>query len=121
MATGALVFTWHGARQDREGLGLDVFSKVLAYLDGLVQSGRITDHSEYFSLSGEALGMLIIRGDLQQLASLQAEEEHIGMQLQAAHVSHDFKTQLFEGGSGSAVQESVKRYRGHLQHLGTLK
>lgn len=117
---GAVVIRWGPAVPGRESKGLEVFSKALGYYEHLAKSGRIHGHREYFSLTGTGGGIMVVEGFVDELLKIQAEPESIKLRMQAAATVSDFTTDVFVGGSDSAVQHSVVNYTESLSELGYL-
>lgn len=107
---GALVTKWGGAVPGREKMGLDVFGKALAYAEQKAKEGVIESHEEYFALDGnntQFSGFMLVRGEVDDLLKLQADEEWMKLTFAAAAIVQNFTIQTFAGGNEASVQQMV--------------
>src|SRR5438270_75693 len=82
--------------------------KALAWADDKAKAGVIEGHDAYFSVDGNATklaGFMLMRGDLDTLLKLQADEEWLKLTFTAASVVQNFTTQTFAGGDEASVQQ----------------
>jgi hypothetical protein len=120
---GALIMSWGGAVPGREKMGLDVFGKALAYADQKAKEGVIESHEEYFSLDGnatESAGRMIVRGEVDNLLKLKADQEWMKLTFAAASVVQNFTIQTFAGGNEASVQQMVGLGMSVEQEMGLL-
>ena len=102
---GAIVITWGEGRPGVSGAqGMGVFGDALAYYDGLAKQGRISGYRVYGSTSREA-GMLVVEGDVGELAKIQTEPEALKQLALGCAVVQDLRTELFIGGSPDDVTQ----------------
>jgi hypothetical protein len=117
MANGAMIITWGSTVRGREMKGLEVFGKSLAYYDELAKEGRIHGHREYVAVTGnvsQRAGVMIVEGELEELAKLQVEEQSTRLLGEAAQICDNMTVTLFE----TASDEAIGRYVGLLQDMG---
>lgn len=102
---GAVVITWGEGRPTVPGeKGMEVFGNALAFYDGLAKQGRITGYRVYGSTTREA-GMLVVEGEIDELAKIQVESEALRQLALGAAVVQDLRTELFIGGSPDDVTQ----------------
>ena len=102
---GAIVITWGEGRPGVAGSqGMSVFGNALAYYDGLAKQGRISGYRVYGSTSREA-GMLVVEGDVDELAKIQVEPEALKQLALGCAVVQDLRTELCIGGSADDVTQ----------------
>ena len=115
---GALVHTWRRTVPGRETKGLEVFGRALAYYDEMAKEGRIHGHSEFFGVTGNPAGMVVITGDIEELNRLQLEETYMQICTEASMVAEDFTARLMGGGNAESVTEGVTGYLEALARMG---
>ena len=121
--TGAMVISWGSPVRGREAKGLEVFGGAVERFEGLAKQGRIHSHKEYFALTGNTGrvgGFMIVEGEVEELLTLQGQEEQIRLQQRAQAIVNDFNVQIFAGGSDRTVQERMSSYTETLNELGYL-
>lgn len=102
---GAVVITWGEGRPNVSGnQGMGVFGGALEYYDNLAKQGRITGYRVYGSTCRSA-GMLIIEGEVDELAKIQLESESLKQLALGGAVVHDLRTELMIGGSADDVTQ----------------
>lgn len=118
---GAIVISWGNPVRGREQKSLEVFTKALAYYDGLAKQGRIHGHREYFGITGNASkvgGFVLVDGNLQELLSIQTSDESLRLMADAGAIVENFTVQVYAGGTDASVQDQLVRYTEELQKLG---
>jgi hypothetical protein len=119
--TGAIVFSWGGVVAGREAKSLEVFGKVLAYMEELHKSGRIHGHREYFSVTGNQskwAGMMIVDGDFEELLKLPLDDDYRKILIESSAIVENFTQEFCVGGSDSAIQESIGNFTEAIGGLG---
>ena len=119
--TGAVVISWGAPVRGREEKGLEVFSRALAYYEGLAKQGRVHGHKEYFANTGNQSrisGFMIVEGRLDDLMKIHSEPDAVALLTEAATIVENFTVNYYGGGSDRAVQERVTSYVETLQKLG---
>jgi hypothetical protein len=116
--TGCVLIRWGAGIAGREAKGLDVFGKAVARFEDMAKQGRVHGHREYFALTGNGGGFMMVEGQLDELMRILAEEETLKLNAQAAAIVHNFEIQLFAGGSDNVTQQLVGNFVGSLQELG---
>jgi hypothetical protein len=102
---GAVVVTWGDGQPGVSGdKGMGVFANALAYYDGLAKQGRITGYRVYGSATRQA-GMLVIEGEVDELAKIQVEPEALKQLALGCAVAQDLRAELFIGGSPDDVTQ----------------
>jgi hypothetical protein len=117
---GAMIIRWGASIPGREAKGLEVLATAQAAFDDLAKSGRIREHREYISLTGNTGGLMIVDGELDELAKLLHEPEQLALESKAAAIVQDFSRELVAGGTDQSVQETIGVYMGALQEVGYL-
>jgi hypothetical protein len=116
--TGAIVIRWGASVAGREGKGLEVFGSAVQRFEEHLKAGRISSHREYFAMTGQDGGFMIIEGEIADLLAIVAEEETLALNAKAASIVQDFELQVFGGGTDQAVQNFVGTYASSMQELG---
>ncbi len=114
MANGALIISWGAPVRGREMKGLEVLGKALAYYDELEKEGRIHGHREYFALSGDVgtrAGVMIVDGNLEELARLQVDQRNIDLLGEASNIAEHMNVTLCEANSDDAINRYVEVMR----------
>jgi hypothetical protein len=102
---GAIVITWGEERPGVPGnKGMEVFAEALGYYDGLAKQGRISGYRVYGSTNRQA-GMLVVEGDVGELAKIQTEPEALKQLALGCAVVQDLRTETFIGGSADDVTQ----------------
>lgn len=117
---GAVVISWGTPVRGREAKSLEVFGKAIAHFDALAKAGRIHGHQEFQARTGRAGGFMLVTGELDELAAIQATDEVLDLTTAGATICDDFTVTLYEGGTEQAITESVGRYMKTLTDLGYL-
>jgi len=117
---GAVVISWGTAVRGREAKSLEVFGKAIAHFDALAKAGRIHGHQEFLARTGKQNGFMLITGDIEELARIQAEEETLALTTAGSAICEDFRVNLYEGGTEKSTTESIGRFMGVLSDLGYL-
>jgi len=120
MTAGAITVSWGAVIPGREAKSLEVFGSAVARFEELSKSGRIHSHKEYFAVTGQFGGFMLIEGDLDELAKLAVEPETLALNSKAESIVQDFRVQMYGGGTDQAVQEMMGTYMGALQEVGYL-
>ena len=115
---GAIKVSWGAGIAGREAKGIEVFGAALERFEGLMKQGRIHSHEEYFALTGNDGGFMLVRGDLDELTKISIEPETLALNAKASAIVQDFTIQILGGGSDQAVQEMMGTYIGSLQEIG---
>lgn len=118
MTTGAVVVSWGAVIAGREAKALEVFGKSIERFEQLSKQGRIHAHKEYISLTGRIGGFTIIEGELEELQKILIEPETLTLNSQAEAIVHDFRQNLYAGGTDQAVQEVMGTYMTATAELG---
>jgi hypothetical protein len=118
--TGAVVVSWGAAIPGRERAMLEVLGRVLGYAESLRASGRIEELLLFVAKTGPNRDTLLLRGDLESLATLLADtqfEEHLqdGML-----VVQDVVVSLWAGGSPDSVVQGVGLHADKLRSHGLI-
>src|SRR3954452_23941885 len=96
---GAAVITWGEPQPGVPNTkGLEVFAKALGYYDGLAKSGRISGYRTYASTS-RSRGILVIEGEVQELAKINVETESLQLLALASAVVQDVEVDIYVGGT----------------------
>ena len=113
---GAAVISWGEPQPGVPNTkGLEVFAKALGYYDELAKAGRISGYRVFASTS-RSKGILVIEGDVQELARINLETESLQLLALAGAVVQNVEVDIYRGGSAddatqyyltgiSAVQE----------------
>jgi hypothetical protein len=117
---GAILITWKAGVPGREAKGLEVFGKAVERFEGLAKQGRIHAHQEYFTITGQGGGCMLVSGELDELLAISAETETLALNAQAGAITQDFTTQILAGGTDNSVQELMGSYMTSLQEIGYL-
>jgi hypothetical protein len=115
---GAIMIRWGSAIPGREAASIEVFGRAVARFEDLAKQGRIHGHREFFSITGQESGFMIIDGELAELLKIVGEEDSIRLNVQAAAIVNDFGLEVFAGGTDQATQELVGTFSGSLRELG---
>jgi hypothetical protein len=115
---GAVVIRWGASVPGREAKGLEVFGNAVVRFEEYLKAGRIHSHREFFSLTGQDGGFMIVEGALSELMAIVADDETIKLNAAAAAIVQDFETQVYGGGDDQAVQSMMGLYVGSLQEIG---
>lgn len=115
---GALHISWKAGIPGREAKGLDVFGSAVARFEAFAKQGRIHTHQEYFAVTGEEGGFMLVTGELDELLKIAAEPETLALNAQAAAIVGEFRIQVYAGGTDQAVQELMGNYAQSLQQIG---
>ena len=115
---GAIVIRWGANIPGRETKGLEVFGAAVERFEGMAKSGRIHGHHEYFALTGQDGGFMIITGEVDELMKIAAEPETLALNAKAASIIQGFEVQLYAGGTDKAIQELMGNYMGAMQEIG---
>jgi hypothetical protein len=83
---------------------MEVFGEALGFYDGLAKQGRITGYRVYGSTS-RAAGMLIVEGEVDELAKISTEQESLKQLALGCAVVQDLRTELMVGGSPDDVTQ----------------
>jgi hypothetical protein len=76
MADRILFVSWGEAVRGREERGLEVFNEAMGMLGGMQQDGRIEGFDVcLLEPNGELAGFVVIRGSVEQINALRADEE----------------------------------------------
>ena len=120
---GAIVLSWGTPVRGREAKSLEVFGQALAYFDALAKKGRVHNHHEYISLTGNVGklgGFQIVDGELGELQKILTEEETQKLIYRAENIVENFTVQLFVGGNETSIQQSMTRWMEVLTEQGYL-
>ena len=102
---GAVVITWGESQPGVTGdQGMGVFAEALGFYDALAKQGRITGYRVYGS-TGRSAGMLVVEGEIDELAKIQTEQETLKQLALGCAVVQDLRTELFIGGSPDDVTQ----------------
>jgi hypothetical protein len=107
---GAVVISWGNLVRGREKMGLDVFSKAIAYADELAKQGKVGGHQEYLALDGdlgERAGFMIVEGELDQLRALDNDTQWRKNLFAGSSVVDGLTIQTFAGGNEESLQEQL--------------
>jgi len=115
---GAIHISWKAGIPGREAKGLEVFGAALERFEGHLKQGRIHSHEEYFAITGEDGGFMLVRGELEELIKISIEPETLALNAKAAAIVQDFRIQIYGGGTDQAVQELMGTYVSSLQEIG---
>ena len=115
---GAVLIRWGSAIPGREAASIEVFGKALARFEDMAKQGRIHGHREFFSLTGQTNGFMILDGEVAELLKIVAEEDTIRLNGQAAAIVADFTIEVYAGGTDQDSQQLVSTFTGGLQELG---
>jgi hypothetical protein len=115
---GAVLFRWTSAIPGREAASIEVFGRAVARFEDLTKQGRIHGHREYFSITGQTNGFMILEGDVAELLKIVAEEDTIRLNGQAAAIANDFTVEVYGGGTDQATQQLLGTYTSGLHDLG---
>lgn len=86
MKPNVLFIGWNEAKNGREGMAMELFSKTQTWYDKLQADGRIESH-ETFLLSrhgGDLNGFSVLRGEPGKLAELRYSEEMLDVIVEAS-------------------------------------
>jgi hypothetical protein len=115
---GAILITWKANIPGREAKGLEVFGTAVERFEGMAKTGRIHAHQEYFAVTGQGGGFMLVTGELVELMKISAETETLALNTKAAAIVQDFCIEIFAGGTDKAVQELMGNYTESLSGLG---
>ena len=115
---GAVIISWGSGIPGREASGLDVFGKAVAHFEGMSKVGRIHGHREYFSVTGNAGGFMMLDGELDELMKILGEPDTIRLNDQASAIVSDFRIQAFAGGTDQSIQELMADYTSVMGEMG---
>jgi hypothetical protein len=100
----AAITRWSGIVPGREVAARRVMQDVSAFYDKLVAAGRITGYAWYISpTAGD--GLLVARGEADQLAAVEQEPEAMTLTMRSIHVCTDFGGGLYL--TGDSVEPLV--------------
>ncbi len=100
---GAIVTSWGVGRPGIPPTkGMEVFAKALGWYDELAKEGRISGYRVYASTARDC-GMLVIEGDVAELARLTTESESTTLLAMAAAVVEDVRSEVYIGGGPDDV------------------
>lgn len=100
---GAMVITWGAPIATQpSGKGLEVFGNALTYYDELAKEGRISGYRVFASTAREH-GILVIEGEISELARLSTEPESLTLLAMASAVVEDVRTEICIGGKPDDV------------------
>jgi hypothetical protein len=117
---GAVVISWGATIPGREAKSLEVFGNAVTRFEEFAKSGRISGHREYFSLTGQDGGFMIVDGTVSDLLAIVAEDDTLKLNAQASAIVQDFRVQVYGGGDDQSVQSLMGNYVGSLQEIGYL-
>jgi hypothetical protein len=117
---GALHISWKANIPGREAKGLEVFGTAVARFEAFAKQGRIHAHQEYFAVTGDEGGFMLVTGELDELLKISVEPETLALNAQAAAIVQDFRIQVFAGGTDQSVQELMGNFTQSLQQIGYL-
>jgi len=120
MTAGAITVSWGASIPGREAKALEVFGSAVARFEELAKSGRIHSHQEFFAVTGQGGGFMLVEGDLEELTKIAIEPETLALNAKAESIVADFRVQIYGGGTDQAVQEMMGTYMGALQEVGYL-
>jgi hypothetical protein len=118
--TGAIVVTWGAAVPGRERQMLSTLSEALAYTERLQEQGRIDEVLLFVAKTGPNRDTLMLRGDLETLASLLADAEFEGILQDGMLVVQDLDVALWAGGTPNSVAEGLGVHADKLRSHGLL-
>src|SRR6476619_700164 len=96
---GAAVISWGGQQPGvPNNKGLEVFAKALGYYDELAKEGRITGY-RVFASTTRSKGILVIEGDVNELAKINLETQSLQLLALADAVVQDVEVDIYRGGS----------------------
>lgn len=107
---GAVVISWGNLVRGREKMGLEVFSKSIAYADELAKEGKIASHQEFLALNGDLgqrAGFMMVEGDLDQLRALDNDTQWRKNLFAGSSVVDGLTIQTFAGGNEESLQEQM--------------
>lgn len=100
---GAMIITWGEPRPGvPNSKGLEVFATALGYYDELQKEGRISGYRVYASTQRDH-GVLVIEGELRELAQIQCEDESMKQLALGGAVVQQLDVELCVGGSADDV------------------
>ena len=100
---GAMIITWGEPRSGVPNTkGLEVFANALGYYDELQKEGRISGYRVYASTRRDH-GILVIEGELRELAQLQCDDESMKQLALGSAVVQALDVELCVGGSADDV------------------
>jgi hypothetical protein len=110
--------SWRTGIPGRETKSLEVFASALTRFEGLAKQGRIDGHQEFFSITGDNGGFMIVTGQLEELLKIAGEPETRALNTRAAAIVRDFRVEIYAGGTDQSVQELMGDYTSRLGELG---
>lgn len=113
--TGAVVISWGPAIPGREPRMMAVLQQVLEYAERLVAQGRIEEVLFFVAKTGPNRDTLMLRGDLETLATLLAGDEFEGHRQDGMLVVQDLQVALWAGGSPRSVTDGVGEHAAKLR------
>ena len=105
---GAIVVSWGGPKAGVDpAKGLGALAGALGFYDQMQKEGRITGYRVYSTASGTFGGMLVIEGQVQELAKLLVDSENQKHRALGSAVVDNLDVQLYVGGSADDVTQFV--------------
>src|SRR5712692_8384883 len=115
---GAIVVSWASAIPGREPKLVDVFTRVLKYVGGLKQSGRVEDVRVFVPKIGAFRDTLMVFGDLDALMAVLFDQELEKLLVEGTIVVQGLDVQVWEGGEPNWMSTSPDPYFEQLKKHG---
>ena len=107
---GAIIYRWGPAVRGREQESLEVFTEAATYWNEQLEQGRISSHEPYFSTTRNG-GYWIMKGDVEELNALAAEEEFQRLVAKVQLIVEDWSAEMCVGGSIEDVGEQIGMFQ----------